>query len=171
MSKFFFFIGDSNSLYWMHCVKAIKHFWKAIASIILWLQYTYTWKNDEKKPSSKSKNDVIIKCVHALCLFSSQSNNPSIKFGESSVARVNFFVVSPFFETHSSSANHFQDCEFYKYAFQQQQQNLHTQKATRVFRMFYWRFSAFGNIQAHVVVSLPSSLTKPWLCWHPTNTM
>lgn len=89
-----FSIGDLSDCIGRNAFEAIKHFCKVIASITLWLKiHTYKKeKSDEKRDHRRKKqhkNDVIIiKCALSYTyLFSSRrSNNPSIKFGESSVA-------------------------------------------------------------------------------------
>lgn len=93
--------------------------------------------------------------------FSSQSNNPSIKFWR--ISSVASWLFVPGFETQSSSANHFQVCRFTSMHFIK---NLHAQKSYTCFIADF-----LLRLATYKLMYYCHPFAEPWLCWHQPNTM
>lgn len=128
---------------WMHCVQAIKHFWKGIASIILWLQVTR--EKTMKKNIIKFINDVIIKCVHLYLILAVNRTIHQSNLENLIRSKLTF---CPRFSNAAKQHESFSSLWTYKYAFQitlkrREKKICIHKKATRVLLLIFF---AFGNI-------------------------
>lgn len=129
----------------MHCVKAIKHFWKGIASIILlWLQEKKRWR----KNIIKLQNDVIIKCVHLYLILAVNRTIHQSYFGESHPWQVGF--LSPVLKRSQAARIIFKSVDLQVCISSNVEERRERAKkfaCTKTLHVFYCRFLvAFGNI-------------------------
>lgn len=152
----------------MHCVKAIKHFWKGIASIILlWLQEKKRWR----KNIIKLQNDVIIKCVHLYLILAVNRTIHQSNFGESHPWQVGF--LSPVLKRSQAARIIFKSIDLQvcissnvEKRREREKKNLHAQKRYTCFIADF-----LLRLATYKLMYYCHPFAEPWLCWHRPNTM